>query len=363
MIDEQTAVQTDWELRCRAAERTVAVLKNKVKELYNEGAQTSIHKQLERAKQRELEHRNHAAAERQKLQEEFIAVSRQAGMAEIAVGVLHNVGNVLNSVNTSAHMVRNRLRKSRATTLKQACDLLQKNEQNLVDYLTNDPQGQKLPLLLARAAEAVLRENEDALVEIHTLERHIEHIERIVAKQQSYAKVSSMLESIQVEKLVEDAIQINDASLIRHDIRLERHFARVPSVITDKHKVMQILVNLIKNAKEAVSDLTLKERHIELRIVHTSDDMVSVSVTDNGVGISAENLERIFTYGFTTKSFGHGFGLHACSITAKELCGTLSVDSPGENLGATFTLSLPIENVVPARFSRDHEDQLYANPL
>ena len=336
--------QTDLLRRCEAAERTVAVLKKKVKELYNEGAQTSIHKQLERAKQREIEHRELAAAEREKLQEEFIAVSRQAGMAEIAVGVLHNVGNALNSVNISAHVVRNRLAKSRVGTLRQACDRLTSHEANLGEYLSNDPQGQKLPQLISLAVNAVLRENEEALAELHSLEKHIEHIERIVAKQQAYARTSSLLESVQIDKLVEDAIQINDASLLRHEVTLEKQLDRVPPIVTDKHKVLQILVNLIKNAKEAVLEVEQTERKVTIHVEQPSHDMVSIHIQDNGIGIAAENLDRIFTYGFTTKRTGHGFGLHSSALTAKELCGRLSVESAGERQGAVFTLSLPIEH-------------------
>ena len=72
------------------------------------------------------------------------------------------------------------------------------------------------------------------------------------------------------------------------------------------------------------------------------DDMVEISVKDNGVGIPKENLRKIFQHGFTTRSDGHGFGLHGSAIAATQMHGSLSVDSAGDDQGATFVLRVPI---------------------
>ena len=122
----------------------------------------------------------------------------------------------------------------------------------------------------------------------------------------------------------------------------------------DKHKVLQILVNLISNAKYALSDSDAKERQLTIAIsrqpsrASSDDGFAEVSITDNGIGIARENLIRIFGHGFTTKKNGHGFGLHSGALAAKEMGGSLSVQSAGPGKGATFTLSLPL-NLKPRR--------------
>jgi C4-dicarboxylate-specific signal transduction histidine kinase len=150
-------------------------------------------------------------------------------------------------------------------------------------------------------------------------------------------------ESVEISKLVEDAIKMNDSSLMRHHVTLTRRYGDAPPIVTDKHKVMQILVNLIKNAKHAVSAAQGDDRWIDVRIDRGSDNTVRVEVSDNGVGISPENLQKIFMHGFTTKKDGHGFGLHSGALSARELGGSLQVQSAGLGQGATFTLELPIE--------------------
>jgi signal transduction histidine kinase len=150
------------------------------------------------------------------------------------------------------------------------------------------------------------------------------------------------VETLQPSKLVEDAIRMNTAKFARHGIDVVCNFAPVPAVKIDKHKTLQILVNLIRNAKHALEDSKTMDKRVTIDIAAGSEGMVNVSVSDNGIGIPAENLTRIFQHGFTTKKNGHGFGLHSGALAAKEMGGCLSVSSDGPCTGATFTLSLPI---------------------
>lgn len=161
--------------------------------------------------------------------------------------------------------------------------------------------------------------------------------------QQSYARGTGVVEVLSVFDLVDDSIRINAASFSRHEVNVSREIADVPQLKTDRHKVMQILVNLLSNGKHAL-DQCESDRRMVVRVVQNQDGMIEISVTDNGVGIPAENLTRIFSHGFTTKKQGHGFGLHSGALAAKELGGTLRAHSDGPGLGATFTLTLPLEN-------------------
>jgi signal transduction histidine kinase len=137
-------------------------------------------------------------------------------------------------------------------------------------------------------------------------------------------------------------LRMDLGAMSRHNVKVERDFAEVPPILTQKHKVLQILVNLIHNAKYACDDSGREDKQINVR-VRNGDGRVKISVIDNGIGIPADNLTRIFNHGFTTRKDGHGFGLHSGAIAAKELGGNLVVFSEGTGRGATFTLELPVQ--------------------
>lgn len=282
-------------------------------------------------------------------QQKLLETSRLAGMAEVATGVLHNVGNVLNSVNVSAGLVVEKLRRSKAPKLAKAAALLTSHNGDLAKYLTEDVNGQKLPGYLAKLGEFFVAENVELLNEVDQLGRNIEHIKEVVAMQQSYAKVSGVFENLPAHQLVEDAIAMNIGAFERHGVVVERQFSAVPLIRVDRHKVLQILINLIRNAKYALDDVQRLDKQIILSISAADERTVRIVVSDNGVGISPENLTRIFAHGFTTREDGHGFGLHSGALAARSMGGALSVASAGVGQGATFTLELPIASTTPTK--------------
>lgn len=275
-------------------------------------------------------------------QQHLIELSRLSGMAEVATGVLHNVGNVLNSVNVSTTIVVGKIRELRVDKLGSALDMLQLHEQDLAEFLTHDPKGQRLIPYLSMLAKHLQEERETSLRELELLRDHVGHIKEIVATQQNYAKVSGVTEEIRLSDLVTDAFRIVQPSLQRHEIRFERDFQEMPPITLDKHKVLQILVNLFRNAKEAIKENRDKPRLIGVRIRPHGSGRVRIEVKDSGIGLAREDLTRIFAHGFTTKRDGHGFGLHSGALDAKQMGGALWAESEGSGLGATFVLELPL---------------------
>lgn len=296
----------------------------------------------------------HEAQEKmQHLNRELVEASRFAGMAEVATGVLHNVGNVLNSVNVSATLVSDRIRQSKVLRIHQLAAMLKAHEEDLVVFLSTDPKGRQIPKYIYELSSYLEGEHRMLLGELGQLTKYVEHIKEIVAMQQSYACTGGMTENLDPRDIAEDAIAMNLAGLDRHKVNLIRNYSDTPEVVGDKHKILQILVNLIGNAKYAVGDSTSGERKITVGIF-SEGNQIAMAVADTGMGISSENLTKIFSHGFTTKSNGHGFGLHSGALAAKEMNGTLTVASEGPGEGAVFTLFLPASGKAPTdHFTKD----------
>jgi PAS domain S-box-containing protein len=288
----------------------------------------------------DITERKRAEAALYQANRDLVEMSRQAGMAEVATGVLHNVGNVLNSVTVSAAVVADQVGRSKAANIGKVAALLDEHKAGLASFLTDDPRGQKLPSYLATLGAMLVEEQQAVIAEIDGLRKNVEHINGIIAMQQSFARTLGVIETLSASDLIEDALRIDVDSLDRHGIALVRDFQASPLVTTDKHKVIQVLVNLLRNAKQACDASGRADPQITVRTT-TDEHGVNIAVIDNGIGIPAENLTRIFNHGFTTRKDGHGFGLHSGALAAKAIGGELSVHSDGAGRGATFTLKLP----------------------
>jgi signal transduction histidine kinase len=280
-------------------------------------------------------------AELQEAHQALVRASRQAGMAEVASSVLHNVGNVLNSVNVSANLLDELIQTSKASGLARVAAMLEEQGEQLGSFIASDDRGKRLPAYLARLSSQLLADREAALKELASLVKSVEHIKDIVRMQQTYATHGGVVESVAVADLVNDSVRLNAEAFSRHGVTLACEFEEVPAVTVDKHRVVQILVNLIRNAKYACEDSGRGDKRITIRVTRCALG-VAIAVVDNGVGIPTENMNRIFSHGFTTRPGGHGFGLHSAALAAQELKGSLRVASDGPGCGATFRLELPI---------------------
>jgi C4-dicarboxylate-specific signal transduction histidine kinase len=270
-------------------------------------------------------------------------------MAEVATGVLHNVGNVLNSLGVSATLVLAGLRDSRVGNVQRVANLLAEQGDRLGEFLENDPRGREVRSYLTNLGENLCAENRNLLADTQAIVVHVEHIAKIVAAQQSYARRGGVTEEVEITEMVDKAIVLNFTDST--DVTVTRDYQFAPRLILDRHKLIQILGNLLSNARHALRDQTEGRRMLTVRIRAVTAGSFAIDVEDSGVGIETAVLQRLFEFGFTTKKDGHGFGLHASANLAKELGGELGGHSNGPGRGARFTLRIPL-SAVPEQLAR-----------
>jgi signal transduction histidine kinase len=306
------------------------------------------------AEQRALLEHSHATVEEKvkqrteqlkEAQSELLRVARSAGKAEVATSVLHNVGNVLNSLNVSLRVATGKVQNSPVTDLVRAVEMMGAHKEDIGEYLARDERGRLIPEFLAAVTESLAAEQKLVLEEMNSLGKNVEHIKQIVAVQQANAKAAGVVERVNINDLIDDATRVAVVTSDGTSLPVSRQLGTIPEFYTDKHMVLQILINLFSNAKQATHALEPAQKKVEVRatVVERGDtEFVRVELSDNGVGIEPANLTRIFNHGFTTKKEGHGFGLHASANSAKQLGGSLSAHSEGPGHGATFVLELPL---------------------
>lgn len=281
----------------------------------------------------------------------LIKTSRLAGMAEVSASIMHNVGNVLNSVNITSNILHSKIEKLKIAELALLANLLTENKSQLGPFFTKDEKGKRFIGYLTKLADLLIKEQQSILAEIVALNKNIGHIKRVFASQQFMIKVKGVIGQVLLSDLVKDVVSIHQNALLTNNILLEIDDTIKTPVSIDRTNVEQILINFIHNAIDALIPCTQKVKKISLKTwIDEREDMINIQVSDNGVGIPPENLNSIFEFGFTTKTEGHGFGLHVSALAAKELGGEIEVTSAGVNKGASFTLKLPAYGVdnIPA---------------
>lgn len=282
-------------------------------------------------------------AQLEDLHRQMNRLTRNTAMDRKATDVLHNVKNVLNSLVVSTNVMERIIDNSKVDNVGRLAQMLNDHKGDLGNFLTREKKGRMIPEFLSRLARILEKEHHMLHREIHALVDNLDHINVTVTLQQNRAKLSGSVAPIQPVEVLEDALKICRNGFNRHGIEVMRKIEDLQAVQLDRHKILQILVNMVNNAIKAVEDANRKEqdRHIQIRLYQT-DEYVNFSVTDNGVGIPSENMPRLFEYGFTTRKTGHGFGLHGCLTLAREMGANLTAESEGADLGATFILSVPL---------------------
>ncbi|WP_043430899.1 trifunctional serine/threonine-protein kinase/ATP-binding protein/sensor histidine kinase [Cystobacter fuscus] len=297
--------------------------------------------ELRRANE-ELEQRvRERTHELEQAQARLVDTAREVGMAEVASNVLHNVGNVLTSAVVNLETMRQSVGASRVGRLKRATSLLLDHQADLADFLAEGARGSHLPGYLAALADELVREQTHLMEDMDAMGRHIEHIRAIVQVQQTYARTTLMTEECDLAQLIDDALRIQLPVLQRHGVSVRRELSPVPRVMVDKHKVLQILINLLSNATHALDSKPEGTRHLWVRL-RAEGSVARIQVVDDGMGIAPEVKGRLFSHGFTTRKGGHGFGLHSSALAAQLLEGRLFIESEGPGKGAVSTLELPL---------------------
>lgn len=294
--------------------------------------------------------RKRAEAELMEIHRQLLAASHRAGMAEVATSVLHNVGNVLTSINVSVKCLTDQTRASKVSQIQRLAEMLPATDSDLANFLLHDPKGRQVPEYLRQLSQHLASEQEAALRELDSLTRNIHHVKIIVARQQSHARAAGVMEPVSIPELVDDAVSMcsNGPNGPRVPVTHRYPPDGVPTVTLDRHKALQILVNLIRNAIQACDDSGRPDPMIEVGVdVSLAGRRMRISVRDNGSGIALEHRAELFRYGFTTRQGGHGFGLHNSAVAARALGGELHADSEGPGRGATFTLDLPLKSHRP----------------
>ncbi len=285
------------------------------------------------------------AAEEQKLRDHRAQVesAHLAGKAEVATSVLHNVGNTLTSISVLTEKLISQAQASRVDGLERVTYLLRENENDLAGFFAENSRAKQLPTYLQSLSTRLREEHSEQFDNMQVLQEHVQHAARIVAAQQAFARSPGIEEETDVAEIIDNAIEIARASLSRHSVRIDKQVAPLPNCFVDRHKLIQIVVNLLTNAKDAVKALPLENRMVRITGQIVEGHRFQITVRDYGEGIDKENMRRIFSQGFTTKSDGHGFGLHFCANAANEMSGRLSVRSDGIGHGAEFILELPLQ--------------------
>ncbi len=289
----------------------------------------------------ELERRvEERTRELKQAQSHLMETARVVGMAEIATNILHEAGNALTSVVVDCDLLRRAVESSRVGRVKQVSELLEVRREGLADFLSRDSRGSLLPSYLSGLSSELLQEQAVLKQGLETLEGHVDRVRAIIQMQRTYAKSTLLTDECDLTGLVEEALRLHQMASRHAQVPVTKELAALPRVRVDRHRVLQILVNLLSNARRAVESVPEAERRMEVRLA-SEGGWARIQVVDNGEGLAPEVRERLFTQGFSTRKAGYGNGLHASALAARLLGGRLTLESEGPGKGAIATLELP----------------------
>ncbi|MDJ0841871.1 MAG: hybrid sensor histidine kinase/response regulator [Acidobacteriota bacterium] len=275
-------------------------------------------------------------------QQRILDTAHRAGMAEIANGVLHNIGNNLNSLNIALDSLQDTAENTRLSGLQRANQLLA----DMSDLLSQHPKGSGLIQYYQGLEEAFQRENEVILAEVAKVREKINHIRNDVSEQTRYANAELFLEDLDLNTVVKEVINLQQGRLEEGGIEVRTNCNKLPRCKVVRIKLLQILNNLIKNSIESLGDNDVGDRTLIIGTRPDEDEQYAITVTDNGPGISEDNFDKIFHYGYTTKENANGTGLHMAANAAGEMGGRITAANT-QDRGCTFTLVMPFVAATP----------------
>ncbi|MGL1902011.1 MAG: ATP-binding protein [Fibrobacterales bacterium] len=258
-----------------------------------------------------------------------------SGMNEITSSTLHNVKNIINSINLSIEQTKKIEDGDAIQALYKATDMLRTNINSIEDFIVHDSRGKKLMEYYLAIEEMFEEEVEYHKRSVESLIKKVDSMNSIITTQQVYSGAKEN-DFVSIEAVVDDALQILATSLEAVKITVDKQFGAVPKVEIHKVKLVHVLVNLIKNAIEAIFEAEKGAGTISI-VTEKTDDSIALKISDNGPGISENDQSNLFQSGFSTKSNGHGFGLSSSKRYLEEMGATISVESSPQ-LGTTFSI-------------------------
>jgi len=295
------------------------------------------------------------------LNKNLVNSARQAGMAEIAINVLHSVGNVLNSLNISSDILYKKIRNIDIAQLEKLANFLKNDQSEEIQLFVKSEKGAKILEFLELSGQKLNNDKVELFNEVRDLKKYVFEVMKIIEAQQSNSKpttvISNFVISIVIDSILsqyKDQLKLNEIIVIQEDKGL--------SITTDEYQFSKIVQNLIQNAIDSLYARHASE-NIPKKITISSQlcdhDKVAIEVADNGIGIHLEDINLIFNARFSTKHDHNGLGLHYSAITAKKLGGNLTVSSDGLGKGAIFKLIIPL--VYESNHLTDNKDEIIVN--
>lgn len=277
--------------------------------------------------------------ELQEAQDTMIKQAHEAGMAEMAVGILHNIGNAITPAKINNILLLNRLRTNSLTNdVKKAMTDI--SAALKAPETIDAEENQRLLAIAELLPQTIEDEYEYVAKAVESVFQKHEHIESIISMQLRYARSNKGIEEVDINALINDALQMLKESIENRKIIIKRYLGNIPPAIIEKGKMMQIVINLIKNAYEAMDNENLHLRILSVR-TYVDQGYVVFAVQDTGEGFSAEEKHKLFHFGYTTKKLGSGFGLHSCANYLIANHGKIEAFSGGKGKGATFVVNVP----------------------
>ena len=283
---------------------------------------------------------NARAEERRKM---MVDSAYSAGMAEIATGVIHNIGNVVNSLCVAYEQLRLLHLNYELNSMRKVNNLFRTHKDDLGKFFTESPKASKVPQYFETLTRAMEEKAEVMDEEFHNMAVSLEMIRNTIQAQQTYAKSAGILEEVRLHQFVDEVLNLHLASVNKRFITIIRKLPPVRPTKLQRTKATHVLLNLIKNAVEILQKIPSGDRILTFETGEDSDGCPWLAVSDNGPGVAVENRYKIFQFGFSTKHEGRGFGLHASANAMTEMGGSLELSSsPGE--GATFVMRFEVRD-------------------
>lgn len=270
-----------------------------------------------------------------------LGAAHQAGMADVTSEVLHNVGNVINSANASVEQLGEQLHNSKVSGLERAVELLRENSGRIGEFFSQDPRGPKLADYLMKISGVMRQECRANLERVARIRKSLFHIQEIISHQEQWAHRPEFAFETDLAEVFQEVLLLNQDRLDQAGIVTELQVEPKLELMLNKSKLTQVLVNLVRNAIQAMERTAGGARVLTLLARRLDDQSIEIEIQDTGCGMTDEVQASLFHHGFTTKENSQGIGLHYCANAVRTMGGAIAASSGGPGRGASIRIRLP----------------------